>query len=319
MSFGEHLEELRRRLIVALLGLVPIVIVAFIFGKPLLGLLLLPAERALLNAGLPPMLQATSPLETFGSYMRVSLAVAIVVASPWLLWQLWMFVAPGLYERERRFVYVLAPLSTLLTFASAVFLYKLMLPAILIFFIGFGNSVGTRPTPTIDVPAEVAFAEVPVLVGDPREPQAGQMWFNERLRQLRICVSVGPGGKPFIVGSPFHKTTGIAQQYKISEYTKLVFALAIAFVIGFQTPVVVLLLGWSGIIDRRVLDGKRTYIVMASVILGAILTPADPVSMVLMAVALYGLFEFGVSGEAHHDPADSLVRLISGGVRPIIA
>lgn len=294
MSFGEHLEELRRRLIIALVGLIPIIVLAFVFGKQLLGLLLLPAEHALSAAGLPPMLQATSPLETFGSYMRVAFAVAIVVASPWLLWQLWAFVAPGLYQRERRFIYVLAPLSTLLTFGGAVFLYKIMLPIVLTFFIGFGMTVGSRPTPMVVVPPEVVLPDVPILEGDPAEVMAGQMWFNHQLNQLRICIEVRPNGTRVIAGTALHKTTGIAQQYKISEYTKLVFALAIAFVIGFQTPVVVLLLGWSGIIDKNVLDGKRKYIVMGAAVLGAVLTPADPLSMILMGAALYGLFEFGV-------------------------
>ena len=294
MSFGEHLEELRRRLIVSLLGLIPILIVSFIFGKPLLGFILIPAEQALLSAGLPPMLQATGVLETFGSYMRIAFAVAIVVASPWLLWQLWVFVAPGLYDRERRFIYVLAPLSSVLTITGAFFLYKLMLPIVLAFFISFGTSVGARPVATIDLAPGVTLPEIPVLDGDPRGVEPGRMWFNTRLNQLRVSIGRRADGTLIIAGAPFHRTTGIAQQYKVSEYTKLVLALTLAFVIAFQTPVVVLLLGWSGIIDKHFLDGKRKIIVMVSAVLGAVLTPADPISMILMGGALYGLFEFGV-------------------------
>lgn len=294
MTFGEHLDELRYRLIMALLGLLPILILSLGFGFWLLEFLVKPAEDALLAKGLPPMLQATGPLETFGSYLRVSLALALVVASPWLLWQLWLFVAPGLYERERRFIYFLAPLSTLLTFIGAVFLYTVMLPAVLSFFIGFGTQVGARAPTIVDVPADAVFPIAPVLAGDPADPQPGQIWVNTKRMELRICIKLDAHAKPVVAGSPLHRVTGIAQQYRISEYTKLLFALTLAFVIGFQTPVVVLLLGWAGVIDPAFFKGKRKYAIMVCTVAAAVLTPPDPVSMIIMAFPLYALFELGV-------------------------
>jgi Sec-independent protein secretion pathway component TatC len=120
------------------------------------------------------------------------------------------------------------------------------------------------------------------------------MWINTRRMEARICIRHDSGGSAVVAGSPLHRVTGIAQQYRISEYTKLLFALTLAFVIGFQTPVVVLLLGWAGIIDAGSFKGKRKFVIMGCTIAAAILTPPDPVSMMIMAVPLYLLFELGV-------------------------
>ena len=294
MTFGEHLEELRSRLIVALLGLLPIILVAFGFGTWLLDFLVVPAQVALRERGLPPMLQATGPLETFGAYMRVAFIAAIVVGSPWLLWQLWIFVAPGLYERERRFVYLLAPLSATLTAIGCFFLYTVMLPVVLTFFITFGSSVSEQTVPSVPVEPGVVFPEAPVLRGNPATVTEGQIWVDRTLMQMRICLGFDDTGTPIIAGAPIQRTTGIVQQYRISEYTKLVFGLTVAFVVGFQTPVVVLLLGWAGIIDTTFLRGKRKYLIVGCLVVAAILTPADPLSMVILAVPLYLLFELGI-------------------------
>ncbi|MCA9307848.1 MAG: twin-arginine translocase subunit TatC, partial [Phycisphaerales bacterium] len=156
MSFGDHLEDLRRRVIMAGLGFIPIFVLALLFGRPILAFLTIPLTEALRDAGQPAGLLATSPLETFGAYMRVSVIVGVMVAFPWMLYQLWLFVAPGLYTHERRFVYFLVPLSTALTAAAAVFLYKFLLPVSLYFLIAFGSTIvqedhGTLPPD--DVPA----------------------------------------------------------------------------------------------------------------------------------------------------------------------
>jgi sec-independent protein translocase protein TatC len=293
MTFGEHLEELRKRILVALLGLIPVAIIGFAFGIPLLEFLVIPLKRELLAHGLPPILQATGPLETFSSYMRVSMAAAVIVASPWLLWQLWLFVSPGLRIPERRFVYFLVPLSTILTIGGAFFLYTLMLPVVLSFFVTFGSNIGETDSPIVTLPPDIVLPEIPVLDGDPQDVEVGQEWFNRHLMERRICIGTDDNG-PIIAGTPYPRLSGIAQQYRISEYTKLVFNLTIAFVVGFQTPVVMLLLGWSGIIDTSFLKGKRRYVFFASLIIGAVLTPADPGSMLALALPLYALCELGM-------------------------
>jgi len=297
MPLGDHLEDLRRRLIYALLGLLPIVIVALLAGRWLLAVLIQPVTRALRSAGLNPELQATSPIETFASYVHIAIIASILVGSPWVLYHAWRFVAPGLYAAERRFVYVLVPLSAALTALGILFLYTVILPVVLSFFIGFGAGVGDRDPGRAEIPPEVALQPAPspilILAGDPPSPTPGQEWINTKLMQRRVCIGV-VGGEPVIVGSPLTRAAGIAQQYRIREYVSLFLNLALAFALGFQTPVVVLLLGWTGLVTRQMLGKYRRHIALGAVVLSAVLTPADPVSMVLLAGPLYVLFEFGL-------------------------
>ena len=115
MPLGDHLEELRRRLLFALLGLIPFLVISVAIGRWVLDFMTIPVRKALAEAGLPPVLQATSPVEVFGSYMKVVLLLTILGGSWWILIQLWRFISPGLYMSERRFVYILVPMSFLLT------------------------------------------------------------------------------------------------------------------------------------------------------------------------------------------------------------
>lgn len=292
MPLGEHLEELRRRLIWALAGVVPLFVVAFLFGRPLLDLLLVPVREALRSHGLPPVAMATGPLEVFATVVRIALAVTIVLGSPWLLWQAWLFIAPGLYAHERRFVYILAPLSAILTAAAGLFLYFVLLPIILSFFIGFGaqlgaESVAARPAPDLSLPT------VPVLEHDPADAPPGAFWLNPSRRELRIQLPAGGEGPPIAV-VPLSSGTGLLQQFRVTEYVGLLLGLAVAFSLGFQMPVVVLLLGWVGVLDRSELVRYRRHAVLGCAIAGALLTPADPLSMVLLAVPLYLLYELGI-------------------------
>lgn len=293
MTLGDHLEELRRRVILALVGVVPILIAALVFGRPILAMLIEPLREELRGASQPSGLLATGPFETFATYIQISLIAGVLVGSPWILYQLWKFVAPGLYSNERSFVHILIPLSTILTIISALFLYFVVLPVILAFFISFGTQLGQSATPTVEVPEGMVFPELPVLRGDPPDPRPGQLWINTDTMQIRTAVEL-PSGKIARIGSELVAGAGITQQYRVSEYVRTVLNLALAFGIGFQTPVVVLLLGWARILDRAWLARYRRYALGVCAIAGAILTPADPLSMLLLAGPLYVLFELGM-------------------------
>jgi sec-independent protein translocase protein TatC len=300
MSFGEHLEELRRRLIIALVGIVPIFVLALVFGDTLLHFVIAPAERELLHAGLPPKLIYTGPLELLGAWLRVAVVVTLVIGIPFIFYQLWLFISPGLYEHEKRFVRFLIPLSVALSMVGLAFLYYLMLPAMLSFLIKFGASISP---PTVDqqpTPPGLVLPTVPVLDFDPSDAPSGSMWFNRKLQEFRLNVAppVAAGEPPLpiqIRGAPMTKAAGIAPQFRVSEFVGLVFTTSIAMILGFQTPVVVLLLGWIGIVEDKVLRKKRKYALFFAFALGAILAPSpDPLSMLFMAIPLYILFEFGL-------------------------
>ncbi|RMH24751.1 MAG: preprotein translocase subunit TatC [Planctomycetota bacterium] len=292
MSFGDHLEELRRRLIWALAGPVPILIAALAFGGPILAFLIAPLERQLAAAGQPVRLLATSPVEPFGAYLKVATAAAVLVSAPWILYQAWLFVAPGLYRSERRFVYVLMPLSAVMTAASMLFFYTAMLPVMLRFFIVFGAFI-VQPNPgTAPVPEGLTLPTVPVLAADPPDPAPGQMWINERMNELRVAT--GSPGAVAVVGAPLASGGAIAQQYRVGEYVNLVFGLALVLAVAFQLPVAMLLAGWVGLVRPADLTPWRKHVLFGCAIAGAIFTPADPGSMLLLMVPLYALFEFGL-------------------------
>lgn len=291
MPFGDHLEELRKRLVLGLVGVLPIMVVCFVFGGPLLSFILVPLIEALGSAGEPTQLLATSPFETFAAYMKVAIVVGLLVGTPWIVLQAWLFVAPGLYERERRFVYFLIPLSAVLTAAGMTFLYKVLLPVSLYFLILFGTSIVEQHSPTADVPPGITLPSIPILEGDPRDTTLapGDMWINEDAGELRVMLNDGR-----VAGMRLSGRGAIAQQYRVGEYVGLVFTLALIFAVAFQLPLVLLLLSWSGLLRPQDVTPYRRHVIFGCAVLGAVLTPQDPGSMVLLGSALYVLFEFGI-------------------------
>jgi sec-independent protein translocase protein TatC len=299
MTFGEHLEELRRRLVFALLGLAPILALSLVFGQSILRFLIRPLVGALMRAGEPPALQAVNPVETFGAYLKISMVVTLLAGVPWCMWQFWLFVSPGLYAHERRFARFLLPLSAVLTAASAVFLYTVMLPVTLFFLIQFGSSVAQERVPVAPPPAGIALASLPVLDADPAGAPVGSAWILRERRMLRVQLAAKE-----VYSAPL--TTGglIAQVYRIKDYTDLVFALGLAFAVAFQTPVVMLLLSWTGIVDVTGLAKKRKHVVFVCVIVAAIITPTgDPVTLTVFAAPMYALFELGLALARFAPPA----------------
>ena len=110
-----------------------------------------------------------------------------------------------------------------------------------------------------------------------------------------LPVTVFVEGGVHVIGADMMRTQGVVQQYRISEYVNLVFFTAIAFAFGFQTPVVVLLLGWAGIVSPKVLSKYRKHALLVCAVLGAVLTPSpDPFSMCVVFVPMYLLYELGL-------------------------
>lgn len=293
MPLGDHLEDLRRRLILGLLGLAPIAIGAFIVGRQVLAWLTVPALEQLMAAGQPPMLINTGPFETFTAYMQLSLVASILVGSPWLLYQLWRFIAPGLYPTERKLVHLLVPMSAILAVVGTLFLYFVVLPVMLRFFFNFGATLGDSSPPQVPLPPGVTLPTLPMFRGDPIDAPAGSVWINLLDQQLRVALPDGDGVRT--LGAPLVSTGGVVPQLRVSEYVSTVLNLALAFSVAFQTPVVVLVLGWTRIVQASLLRKYWKWAVMVAVVLGAVLTPtADPLTMTLLTVPLYGLYELGL-------------------------
>jgi sec-independent protein translocase protein TatC len=292
MSLFDHLEELRKRVFVSVWGIVPIFVVALIFMKQILGFLIKPLRHLLINAGMSPEVQSGSPMEGFNTAFKVVLILTVVVGSPWILYQLWRFISPGLYRHERRYVYFLIPLSVILSFAGVAVCYFFILPLALNFLVRFGADIGLDNMVPPVVESAAHLPTIPILAGDPKSPEPGSMWILESSHELRIAL--GTPDKIEVFRASLSKDVGILPQFRIGEYVSFVLTLIGAFALSFQLPVVVLLLGWINILKPATLRKWRRYALVIAVIAGAMVTPGDPLTLVLAAVPLYLLYEFSI-------------------------
>jgi sec-independent protein translocase protein TatC len=293
MSLGDHLEELRTRFIHAIVGIMVFFLVSLYYGPTILNWLIWPVQRALRAEGLSPTMLATGMFETFFTYLKISTVAAILLGFPWILWQVWKFVAPGLYRYEQRFVTMLLPMSLVLAILSTLFLYFIVLPVMLHFFVHFGATVSPEKAAVAPLPANVSLLSLPVLTADPPAPKPGDAWFNSELKELRLALAA-PNGAVSVYSTALSTSTGIVLQPRIQEWVDSFLGLALAFAAGFQLPVVVLLLGWVGIVTPAFLSKYRKHALFVIAVIAALLTPPDPISMMILMVPLWLLYEFGI-------------------------
>ncbi|CAN5678031.1 hypothetical protein BH11PLA1_BH11PLA1_23270 [soil metagenome] len=344
MGLGDHLEDLRKRVLYAALGILPIFIVSLLYGSRLLTAIITPASRALRAEGQPDGMQVTGVMEGFSAYLYIAFLVTVTVGAPWILYQLWKFVAPGLYSNERRFAYVLAPLSVVLTASGILLMYFVMLPLALRFLIGFSAGVGVEAVPQLPLPPGVTLASVPILASDPATVHVGDMWINRDLQELRFCIGgtkvedsvvvkvaeangistegIAPSGvspestlgppaapasktaagistdvvsNPVILGSPLRVHSLVTVQPKLDQYIDLFVNLTLLFAITFQTPVVILLLGWIGLVTTKQLRAWRKFALAGSIIIAAMVSPTgDPGSLAILQIPMYLLYELSI-------------------------
>lgn len=297
MGLGEHLEELRKRVLLSVLGLLPIFVACLYFGDRLVRLAIMPASDALKNAGEAANYQLNNALEGFGAYVKVAAIITLAFAGPWIIFQLWKFIAPGLYARERRFAYILAPFSTFMAIGGLAFAYFVVLRIMLGFLISFNSGLlGSEPPRALaELPQGVVLAPMmPVLDGEPPDPKPGTAWVNTDVMEWRVCIGI-KDGKPDIVGHPLSHSGSIAQQFRLKETLDMVVMTCLATIAGFQTPVVVLLLGWAGVVNPKFLWRYWKHAFAICAVLGALLTPSpDPQSMLLIAVPMFMLYLVGL-------------------------
>jgi sec-independent protein translocase protein TatC len=145
IPFTSHLEELRNRLIVSFIAIGVGAVIAFAFKERLFNILVRPLIKVmeegdtLIFTGLP---------EAFFTYLKVALLAGIIVSSPVILYQFWMFVAPGLYKKERRMMGPVVLLSSFFFIGGALFGYFIVFPWGFKFFLGFATET-IRPLPSM--------------------------------------------------------------------------------------------------------------------------------------------------------------------------
>lgn len=232
MSFFDHLEELRWRIIKAALGVIIGMIICWIFIDWIMDAVFLsPITR--LNNSLAPGQQPfhMQNLKPFGQvflYMQVAIIGGIIVSLPNILYQLWAFIAPGLLPKERKYIRAIVTFSTFCFLAGIAFAYYVMLPAALRFFAGFGS-------------------------------------------------------------------TTIENNLAINEYMNFAVSLLLAAGVVFELPMVSWFLSRLGILKPDFMRKYRRHSIVVIFILAAILTPGtDPVSQILLAIPLLGLYEISI-------------------------
>jgi sec-independent protein translocase protein TatC len=296
MSFGDHLEELRRRILWGLAVPVPLMVITFLLGEPLIQWLYQPLDRVLAADALPRRLQVLGPAEMLMVQLKLSLIAAVVLSAPWILWQAWLFVRPGLYGHERRFVYFLLPGSALLTVAGVVLMYYVMLPVTLRVLVSFGNDVQLQaPQTAIDPRASAVLDGSPVIelkLKQPADPRPGQVWLLVPQQELYVAVE----GSPIeIIRVPPSGGPIIDQVFRLTTYINFVLMLMLGIAIAFQMPLAILLLGWVGLLSAATLRAKRRYAIFICAVIAAVVTPgADPWSMLMMLAPLLALFELSI-------------------------
>lgn len=331
MSFGEHLEELRKYVVRGLIGVGVIAVFTMIYGRSIIAWLVEPLTRVQELAGLPKGVITTSVTAGFSVYIKVSVISALILGVPWIIYNIWKFVEQGLYPGERRVVKTLAPFSFIMTLLGVLFMYYILLPVCLTFLVFFATTypdaesqgpgfmdvltkMVTRFTPGTDdkvidpgpdndeTPQQPVFSDgklfIPVVPADPETPKHGQLWFAEDSQTLRMFIRTSkdvaenkPGRVVVYQQAP---TSVLRPLIDIDSYIRFVMFLTIGIVIGFQLPVMMTIIGWSKIIDPKKLAAARKYCVFICFVSGALLTPADPISMFVLAVPLWLLFEFGL-------------------------
>ncbi len=253
----EHLVELRSRLIICLIAVFIGFCVCFYFADPIFRFLIHPFQTAnnlfaaqqnnggkhgpfdlifaLINqtptTGGQLKLIYTAALELFFAKLKVAGFGAVIVAFPIIAWQLYRFIAPGLYRRERYTILPFLVASPVLFTIGAALVYYIMLPFVL--------------------------------------------WFSlsQQITTAGVSVELTP---------------------KVDEYLSLVTALVLAFGLCFQLPVVLTLAGLAGLLSSSMLRAGRRYAILGIAIVAAVVTPPDPISMLMLAGPIVLLYEISI-------------------------
>lgn len=258
----EHLAELRNRLIWAVSSFVVAMVLCFLVAEPILDFLLRPIEESMRALGNPnPIMQYTAPQEYFFTLIHISVVAGLAVSFPVIAYQLWRFVAPGLYRNEKNAFLPFLIASPLLFLLGAVFSHYIVTPLAMTFFLGFADatSVVSALLPAI---SDAPIADVPVVTP-----------LTEAVERQGI---------------------EIVFQGKVNETLDISLKLIIAFGLCFQLPVLLTLMGKAGLVSSAGLSGTRKYAVVLILLVAALVTPPDIMSQMILFMAVYPLYEVSI-------------------------
>lgn len=294
MTIGEHLEELRRRIFIGLGGLLVALVICTPLAKTLLSVICRPLVSALQANNLTPQIFTDEATEAFMAWVQVSLISAAALAGPWMIFQIWQFIATGLYPKERKAVTRYVPLAIVLFLTGLAFVYYVVLPLTMRFFIAFALSIpldlpAMAPPigPTIAATTQPTFVQP--LAADPDHPLPYQFWLNTAERRLKVNMN------GVVRNIPFGGDSLMATHFTLSNYLDLVFRLLLTFGLCFQLPLVVMVLARLGIVEIAQLRYFRRHVYLAMSILAAAVSPGDVITATLaLLLPLIVLYELGI-------------------------
>jgi sec-independent protein translocase protein TatC len=252
----EHLAELRNRLIYAVTAFLVAMILCFVVAEPILDFLLQPIERAMRDLGNPnPVMQYTAPQEYFFVLVHISVVAGLMVSFPVIAYQLWRFVAPGLYRSEKQAFLPFLIASPALFIMGASFAHYVVTPIAMTFFLGFADTYSLL---TALIPG---VADAPVT---------------------EITQPVTEQG------------IDIVFQGKVNETLDISLKLIMAFGLCFQLPVLLTLMGKAGLATSAGLAGMRKYAIVVILLVAALVTPPDVMSQLILFFAVYPLYEVSI-------------------------
>ncbi len=295
MSIGDHLEELRTRMIFGLIGFVVAAGVCLFYGKKVMTAFCAPLTRALLERNINPQMFYTEVGEPFMVFIQISLITAAAFSAPWMLYQLWMFVATGLYPHERKWVTRYIPLSISLLVSGMAFVYFFVLPWTVNFFIDFGNSI---PLPTMGeqrlIEQHPPLLNIPPMSGDPANPKEGDIWFNVPEMKIKYFIKGADGvGQAQIM--PFLPSSMVAPHISLKHYIDMVVTMLLMFGLSFQLPLLVMALVRIGIVEIPTLKAGRKIVYFILLIVSSVITPGDVITATIaLTVPLALLYELGI-------------------------
>lgn len=298
MSFLDHLDELRVRLVRVAYGLIIGFVICYIFKEQIYFFLTQPLQGAALEG---VELVYLDPTEAFFTYIKVAFLAGLVLTSPWLFYQLWRFISPGLYSRERRLAWPFVLSSSGLFMGGAIFCFMVVFP----FAFTFLRSFETQPTaidPSTGAKQPTSIVEmVRTEVAEQIKSQGGESGLasltpvkrGEIAQQIEDRVLnkvIKLVGKEELEPG----TLQITAQFTMRNYLSFVSTLLLAFGVIFETPLVLVFLGRLGVVTSKGLRKKRKYAILGMFVVSAIFTPPDVVTQVLMAFPLVALYEISI-------------------------
>jgi sec-independent protein translocase protein TatC len=154
MPFLDHLEELRQRLLKCILSIFLLSLGSYFFSKQIMKILLRPYPH-------DKTLIFLKPTEGFMIYIKISVFVGIILSLPVIFYQMWKFIAPGLYKKERKYIPMIVFFSTFFFLSGACFCYFIIIPFGLNFLLGFTTD---QLEPTIQITEYLKFVTLLIMV-----------------------------------------------------------------------------------------------------------------------------------------------------------